>query len=189
MSEPREYKYEQLSSRFYYDPTSPSALRYKTKTSTNGCNKRVSGDPAGYLWKGKYYLVKIGKFNYTVHRIIWVLHNGTIQKSQIIDHIDRNKCNNNIENLRLTTNEHNGRNCIKNVANTSGNCGVHIKDGEYPSVVAFCTNNGKRITKSFSVRKYGYTEAYEMALSARQTMLQNLNESGANYTELHGEIL
>lgn len=37
-----------------------------------------------------------------LHRLIWVWHNGAIPSGMWVDHIDRNKQNNRIENLRLT---------------------------------------------------------------------------------------
>ena len=45
-------------------------------------------------WKGK----KI-----PVHQVIWEIHNGSIPAGKTIDHIDRNRLNNCIENLRLAT--------------------------------------------------------------------------------------
>jgi hypothetical protein len=44
------------------------------------------------------------------HRIIWEMHNGKIPEGMQIDHIDRNRPNNLIENLRLATPSENRRN-------------------------------------------------------------------------------
>lgn len=44
------------------------------------------------------------------HRLIWVMHNGQIPDGMMIDHIDRDRGNNRIENLRIVTpslNQHN----------------------------------------------------------------------------------
>ena len=38
---------------------------------------------------------------YLVHRLIWVWHNGDIDKNMVIDHRDNNGFNNKIENLKL----------------------------------------------------------------------------------------
>lgn len=45
-----------------------------------------------------------------VHRVIWFMHHGIIPDGMEIDHIDRDKLNNSIENLRLVTREGNCHN-------------------------------------------------------------------------------
>lgn len=42
-----------------------------------------------------------------VHRLVWETFNGEITNDLTIDHIDENKCNNDISNLRLLTREDN----------------------------------------------------------------------------------
>ena len=48
-----------------------------------------------------YLTVKVDHVNYYVHRIIWVMHHGDTQLQ--IDHINRCKADNRIENLRAVT--------------------------------------------------------------------------------------
>jgi len=65
--------------------------------------KALAGEEAGYLDKTGYRIIRIkGKTCYS-HRLIYMYHNGEITSDLHIDHIDRNKYNNNIENLRLVT--------------------------------------------------------------------------------------
>lgn len=52
------------------------------------------------------------------HRLIYMLHHGFV--SMFIDHIDGNKLNNKIENLRLASNVENQQNAKLKVTNTSG---------------------------------------------------------------------
>jgi len=56
---------------------------------------------------------------YRAHRIIWMLHFGEIPEGMLIDHIDGNKQNNKINNLRLATRIQNNANSIARVK-TSG---------------------------------------------------------------------
>jgi len=78
----------------------------------------------GMYHKGKYLMV---------HRAIWVMHNGEIPDGYIIDHIDRNRANNKIENLRLVTPTENNFNREKQSNNKSGRKGVswHKQKGKW----------------------------------------------------------
>lgn len=48
-----------------------------------------------------YSVLGLKGVTYSQHRIIWELHFGAIPEGYTVDHIDRNKRNNLIENLRL----------------------------------------------------------------------------------------
>ena len=77
------------------------------KTSNNtkvGDVVGTSTDTAGYS------IVKIDGAIQKVHRMIWIYHNGAIEDKYIIDHKDRNKSNNKIENLRKVTKQENSFN-------------------------------------------------------------------------------
>jgi len=72
-----------------------------------------------------YYRVRIDGMLYRLHRIVWVYHNGDIPSGKFVDHIDGDKSNNRIENLRLANysqNQHNRKLCS---TNTSGVKGVY----------------------------------------------------------------
>jgi hypothetical protein len=73
-------------------------------------SKVLAGDEAGSLKNTGYRRIGInGKF-YLSHRLIYIYHKGEIDNKLQIDHIDRDKSNNNIENLRLVTRQENGFN-------------------------------------------------------------------------------
>jgi hypothetical protein len=62
------------------------------------------------LDKDGYIRVRINGAEFRAHRVIWEMHNGPIPEGTLIDHIDGNKCNNRLSNLRLATRRQNNVN-------------------------------------------------------------------------------
>ena len=80
------------------------------KTNANFSPNRI-GKKAGFNY-GEYLGCKIHYKKYRIHRLVWIYHNGTIPLGMEIDHIDRDKHNNSIDNLRLVTRTENQHNSI-----------------------------------------------------------------------------
>lgn len=78
-----------------------------TKQQFNGKN----------YWKDKKtgYYKNAQVSPHSLHRQVWEHHNGKIPKGLIIDHIDRNKDNNQITNLRLITISENNKNVSEEI--------------------------------------------------------------------------
>jgi len=81
-------------------------LYWKEKIS----DKIKAGQKAGSK-SGSYEIIKINKHNYYTHQLVFYYHNGFIPET--IDHIDHNKRNNKIENLRAATYSQNLQNTRK----------------------------------------------------------------------------
>jgi hypothetical protein len=71
---------------------------------------RFSGKIAGTRHSNGYWQINIGGSIYLSHRIIYYIHYGNVPDSLDIDHIDGNRDNSRIENLRLATRSQNLRN-------------------------------------------------------------------------------
>lgn len=107
-------------------------LRYEPETGKlywrQTMNSRApAGAEAGSSEGARYRKLKFkGKF-YQCHRVIWDMLNpgDLLTESDRIDHIDHDRLNNRIDNLRKVSCAVNSRNMSKPVNNTSGVIGVH----------------------------------------------------------------
>lgn len=97
-------------------------LRWKVKR--NG-NKGIDSI-AGYISSFGYRVVEYKEKGYRVHRVIYQMINNIelLDPNLEIDHIDCNKLNNHINNLRCSTAMQNSRNREKHIGNTSGYKGI-----------------------------------------------------------------
>ena len=82
------------------------------------------GDVAGGINPDGYRHLKIDEKNYRIHRLIFLYHHGYLTPGMDIDHIDGDKTNNRIENLRQVTKTQNQQNSKMRSTNTSGVKGV-----------------------------------------------------------------
>lgn len=186
-----EWLLDEIRKKFYYDPSSPSGLRWKINVYTGKFNKILvarEGSVAGRVSNRGYYDIVINKKYYGVARVIWMLHNGFIDSSEQIDHLDRNKLNNCIENLRVVNIRTNSQNRGMNSRNKSGITGVtfYFTKSGIKMWSAHWTENGKSCKKDFSTRKYGEQLAFDLAVKTRCEMIAYLNSTGENYSPTHG---
>lgn len=84
-----------------------------------------AGSIPGCLDQDGYTKVSVNRKTYLAHRIAWLLHFGE-WPSGMLDHIDGDKQNNRIANLRLATSHANQRNRKITATNTSGVNGVVV---------------------------------------------------------------
>jgi HNH endonuclease/AP2 domain len=174
---------------FVEDAESPTGLIWKISPA----NHIKAGDFAGSIWTSKKsgrqrFQVMYNKSLWLVHRVLWVMRAGEIDDSLDIDHIDGNSLNNSVENLRLVSTALNSRNQKQRSDNSSGVTGVGFitPNGFTYAVAQWCNLAGKLESKSFSCDKLGKELAFQQACEYRQQMLEQLNESGAGYSERHG---
>ena len=83
---------EQLKQMFEYEN---GQLIYKI----NPKGRSKKGDSAGTIQPNGYTQVMISGKRYYLHRLIWMYHNGSLPS--FIDHVNRDKSDNRIENLRI----------------------------------------------------------------------------------------
>lgn len=198
----KDYNAIDWNSLFTYDPIVPTGLRWKVDRIC-GIYQNViaarAGEPAGCVRQDKRtkYVsctVPHAGANWFASRVIWIMHNGELDKELVIDHIDGNTKNNNLANLRAVKQLTNNRNASLRKDNCTGVCGVNFttasdkKGGVYTYATANWYDVSKRSkSKHFSVSKLGLLPAFAEAVKYRQAMIAKLNEQGYGYTESHGQ--
>ena len=69
-----------------------------------------AGDRAGALALNGYRFLTYKRVQAKEHRIVWALHYGEISPGLVVDHINRQRADNRVENLRLLSNRENTSN-------------------------------------------------------------------------------
>lgn len=179
----RDYNAIDWHSIVYYDPTSPTCLRWKFDRRYNVKAGGVAGKQK--LIKDMRCILSLCDKLYFTHTIIFILHYGKIDDDKVIDHIDGDSTNNRIENLRAILPLYNNHNRKLHVKNKSGITGLQY-DAKAQSWVAQVRCNGARRKKTFACRKYGYENAKQMATDFVIANRLELNASGeAAFTDRH----
>lgn len=151
---------EHLRQRLRYEPDTGRLIWiYNEKMSTRW-NSRWSDVPAGRISMCGYSQISIYGTRYPAHRIIWAMNYGAWPTDEI-DHIDGDRLNNRLENLRNVSRTENARNMALRVDSTSGATGV-CWDKNRTKWTAQIRINGIRIN-------LGRFALFEDALAARKS--------------------
>ena len=132
--------------------------------------------PDGYLciaWKGKHLLA---------HRAIWVIENGSIPNGMFIDHINRNRRDNRISNLRLCSVSQNNCNAKLRKDNSSKVKGV-CWDTQRNKWKARVTYQGQQYHAGF------YSDLDKAALAVQEKRQKVHNEFAAHHSQLAEAVL
>lgn len=134
---PKEYPVDEIKKLISYNPDS-------------GCftwlaNRRAvkAGDIAGSVNSKGYVCICVLGSSYLAHRLAWVLFHGRIPKE--IDHINGDRSDNRIRNLRDSCRAENALNTAISDRNSSGTKGVAYNK-KYKLWQAYGSINGKGIT-------------------------------------------
>ena len=102
---------------------------FSSPESCKKWNTRRAGKEALHgLSQYGYRVGTVDNEKYTAHRVAWAIFHGSWPK-QTIDHINGNRADNKIENLRDVSASLNCRNAKRSVANSSGYGGVSYEKG------------------------------------------------------------
>ena len=100
-------------------------------------SRRMKGKVAGCLRPDGYIKITINRKHYLAHRLAWLYINGVFP--DYIDHVNGNKSDNCLSNLRPATMSENHINRSKRVDNTTGYKGVSLKKdrSKYKAEIGF----------------------------------------------------
>lgn len=130
------------------------------------------GDEAGYIRTSDgYRSVMLNGKNYLAHRIVYALHHGCAP--EYIDHIDGDRTNNVIENLRECTNAQNMTNSKGRSDNKSGVKNVNWDSGRSKWRVAI-QHDGKQ-------KHIGYFSEIDLAKAAAIEARNKYHKEFANH--------
>lgn len=104
--------------------------------------KVKNGSLAGCFYKDAYVKIRLDKKLYLAHRLIFMMFHGYLPRE--IDHINTNKHDNRIENLRPATKIQNQQNIRISKSNTSGVKGV-TWNKHHQKYFVRCSVDGTRI--------------------------------------------
>ena len=132
--------FERANELFKYEPETGMLIR----KVTTGNNRFHAGTVAGCASPEGYLRVRIDKALYRVHRVCYLLAYGSLADDMQVDHINHDRADNRLANLRLVTNTQNGRNTKLPVTNTTGVIGVSYNK-KYDKYYAHIHIKGKNI--------------------------------------------
>lgn len=112
-----ELTQERLKEVLAYDPATGAFKWLKRR----GCS--AAGKEAGCVALNGYSVIRIDGVLYAAHRLAWFYANGTWPDGHV-DHINRDKLDNRMPNLRVCNDLENGQNANLSKANKSGVTGV-----------------------------------------------------------------
>ena len=99
--------------------------------------------PAGSIANTGYRMVYVDGVNLLAHRVVWFISKG-VEPEYYLDHIDGDKDNNRIENLREVLHHQNAQNKPKNSTNSTGFKGVYKNTGRGKPYCAQVKHKGKK---------------------------------------------
>jgi hypothetical protein len=150
-----------------------------------------AGGKAGTLMPDGYTRIRINGNLFRAHRLVWFVTYGKFPDNDI-DHIDGDKSNNRIENLRDVSQRVNSQNRKKrDRCDTDLPTGVNANRNKFDEITAYRAQwhdmNGKYCAAYFGIREYYTLEAALAAATARRELERSkLIIQGAHYTERHG---
>ena len=169
-------KYKELLQEWFYYNKEDNTIR-RAKDGYNGKYKKDDIVKPYKLCSFGYEGVHVPTTRTTVpyHHLVLLLNGLEISDDAVIDHIDGDTNNNELSNIRITTQQINSKNRRKRIDNTTGITGIHKYGNLY---IVRKQINGKRM---YLGSRHTLEEAIELLNSYDDIIKAD------NYTERHGK--
>lgn len=149
MQSKNDLSYDSVASLLRYDEAT-GAFTWKERPRSmfdsdricNAWNAKHAEKPAG-CEKERYTFIRIGRRTYLAHRLAWLLHYREWPEDEI-DHINANKRDNRISNLRAADSSQNKHNIAKGRKNSTGFKGVWFSKWAGRYVAHICFRNKRK---------------------------------------------
>lgn len=161
---------DELRQIFQYEPET-GKLFWLPRKDNISWNKVFGGKEAGCLDSKGYIRIRTEGRIWVAHRVIWKLVHGN--DPDFIDHINGNRSDNRLENLRSVSQIENARNTARHRTNTSGHTGVYWLERESRWYAVISANAKRKVLGSFREK--------DDAIAARKAAERELG-----YHENHG---
>lgn len=113
----------------------------------------------GSIDKDGYLIIKVKNKQFKSHRIAWLLNYGKFPESEL-DHINRNKLDNRIQNLRESNRSEQNKNKEKKPNKKTGEIGIYI-------------DNTKGLKKKYATRINNKIYRFYSILEAKEWRIKN----------------
>ena len=151
---------EELQEVLSYDPKT-GVIIWKVKPNRSVAAGAIAGTTSG---KG-YRMIRLGKHRFMAHRLAWLFETREDPGAYTIDHINRNKDDNRIENLRLATHQQQRGNQPMCATNTSGFKGVFWNKQRKKWLAQIRINRKQKYLGLFATKEEA-AEAYQKAAAS-----------------------
>lgn len=145
-----------------------------TRRRNHYCTKK--GALAGFKNKAGYWYVKVYQKRIALHRVIWIMHNGEIPPGMVVDHINRVRDDNRIENLRIASYKTNARNMSIKKGNLSGLKGVSYSKRDRMWIARIRYNGRDVMLGRFSKRDHAIIARHVAETLCGYEHVRNLND-------------
>ena len=139
-----------LHEYFTYDPESGLfTWKMRDGVSPQWIGKHAFKRAFTTITPSGYYLCSIGSVRILAHRAAWAMQHGE-WPIDCIDHINCDKLDNRISNLREATKSTNGMNRGRQSNNSSGHKGIHFDESRGKWIVQLSINGKRVVMKRFT---------------------------------------